>query len=85
VIKERAARLRARGEAALNAHLQSLIGSTQSILMEKQGLGRTPGFAPVRLEDGGEPGAILRVSILSQDGRMLSGRADWNERAVSFA
>ncbi|HVZ27388.1 MAG TPA: tRNA (N(6)-L-threonylcarbamoyladenosine(37)-C(2))-methylthiotransferase MtaB, partial [Rhizomicrobium sp.] len=39
LVKERAARLRATGEAALSARLDALAGSTQDILMEKNRLG----------------------------------------------
>ena len=49
VAKERAARLRAKGESALAAHFARLVGSTQTLLMEKHGMGRTPCFAPVHV------------------------------------
>jgi len=49
IIKERAARLRARGEAALAARNAALVGTTQTLLMEKAGLGRTPCFMPVKV------------------------------------
>jgi threonylcarbamoyladenosine tRNA methylthiotransferase MtaB len=48
LVKDRAARLRARGDAALAARLASLVGTAQTLLMEKDGMGRTPCFAPVR-------------------------------------
>jgi threonylcarbamoyladenosine tRNA methylthiotransferase MtaB len=48
LIKERAARLRAKGADALAARLASLVGTTQTVLMENNGFGRTPCFAPVR-------------------------------------
>ena len=50
LVKDRAAGLRARGEAALAARLASLVGTTQTLLMEKDGMGRTPCFATVRTE-----------------------------------
>jgi threonylcarbamoyladenosine tRNA methylthiotransferase MtaB len=50
LVKERAARLRAKGAEALDRRLTSLVGTTQSVLMEKSGLGRTPCFAPVKIE-----------------------------------
>jgi threonylcarbamoyladenosine tRNA methylthiotransferase MtaB len=50
LVKDRAARLRARGDAALAARLASLVGTAQTLLMEKDGMGRTPCFAPVRTD-----------------------------------
>ena len=50
VVKNRAARLRARGETALASRLASLVGTEQMLLMEKDGMGRTPCFAPVKVE-----------------------------------
>jgi len=62
--KERAGRLRAKGEAAMAARLAALVGSRQDVLIEKPGLGRTACFAPVHLA-GGAPGAMARVAIAS--------------------
>jgi threonylcarbamoyladenosine tRNA methylthiotransferase MtaB len=50
LVKDRAARLRARGDAALAARLASLVGTAQTLLMEKDGMGRTRCFAPVRMD-----------------------------------
>lgn len=47
VAKERAARLRAAGAAAVVAHLRGQVGQTQRVLMEGPRLGRTEGFAEV--------------------------------------
>ena len=58
VVKDRAARLRAKGADALAARLQSLVGSEQDVLMENGGVGRTPCFAPVR-----NPSQHARVRI----------------------
>ena len=66
-VKERAARLRARGDTALRARLQSLVGSTQDVLVEKSGFGRTPCFAPVRLNKMSEQGSIMRVLIEGEE------------------
>jgi threonylcarbamoyladenosine tRNA methylthiotransferase MtaB len=62
-IKERAARLRARGAASLAARLQSLIGTEQTMLVEKEGVGRTACFAQARLEPATVPGPFLRTRI----------------------
>jgi threonylcarbamoyladenosine tRNA methylthiotransferase MtaB len=50
-VKERAARLREKGADALTRRLASLVGTTQSVLMEKSGMGRTPCFAPVTVRE----------------------------------
>jgi threonylcarbamoyladenosine tRNA methylthiotransferase MtaB len=69
-IKERAARLRAAGEAAYRQHLQALVGTRQSILIERDGLGRTEGFTLAAIK-GGAPGAIVAAEITGQDGAHL--------------
>ena len=61
--RERAARLRAKGEAVRAAHLQSLSGSIQQVLVEKGGKGHTPCFAPVRVGAGPLRGSIIPVRI----------------------
>ena len=62
-VKERAARLRARGDASLGAHLARLAGTTQTLLMEKDGMGRTPCFAQALcVAPGSEPLRRVRVT-----------------------
>jgi threonylcarbamoyladenosine tRNA methylthiotransferase MtaB len=73
--KERAAKLRAAGEANLARFLESLSGSLQSVLVEKPDLGRAENFAPVRLE-GGIPGEIVPVRITGSDGTHLIGQIE---------
>ena len=64
LVKDRAARLRARGGAALAARLASLVGTAQTLLMEKDGMGRTPCFAPVRTDAavGAAPLQTVRIA-----------------------
>jgi threonylcarbamoyladenosine tRNA methylthiotransferase MtaB len=62
-VKERAARLRNKGEEALAAHLRGLIGSEQSLLIEESGIGRTASFAPARFEGNAAPGSLMRARI----------------------
>ena len=71
-IKERAARLRAAGEIALRQHLDGELGGTRSVLIEREGFGRTEYFAPV-LVAGAQPGPALRVQITGRDGDVLVG------------
>ena len=63
VAKERAGRLRAKGDEALAKHLAGLVGSNQTVLIEKPGLGRTPCFAPVHFAGTVLPAAFARVHI----------------------
>jgi threonylcarbamoyladenosine tRNA methylthiotransferase MtaB len=70
-IKDRARRLRGKGEAALRRHLDGEIGARRRVLTEAGGLARTPQFTPVRLGTPAAPGTILDVSIVSHDGRRL--------------
>ena len=57
VIKERAKRLRAAGEAALRRRLDAEVGHTRQVLIESATQGRTEHFLPVAIE-GGTPGAV---------------------------
>jgi threonylcarbamoyladenosine tRNA methylthiotransferase MtaB len=74
LVKERAARLRAKGDAARTARLDAMIGTRHTILMERGGIGRTPCFTPVEI--GGAPhGAFLPVTITHRNGDKLAGIA----------
>ena len=70
IVKERAARLRAAGEAAYRRHLNLSAGTHQSILVERNGVGRTEGFALAAI-DTGEPGDIVATVISGHDGARL--------------
>ena len=74
VIKERAARLRAAGEAMLIRHFENHIGFTGPVLLERGGIGRLDNFTPVRIKAGKvSPGQLARASITGHDGAMLLG------------
>jgi len=62
-VKERSARLRAKGEEALSARMSALVGSEQVLLVEKQGLGRTACFAQARFTGDTQPGQMIRVRV----------------------
>jgi threonylcarbamoyladenosine tRNA methylthiotransferase MtaB len=47
IVRERAARLRAAGQAALEAELQLRVGTGADVLIEKPGIGRADFYAPV--------------------------------------
>ncbi len=61
--KERAARLRAAGEKQLEKYLQSRIGKTERIVMEKPRLGRSEGFAMVETDRDCEVGSVVEVKV----------------------
>jgi threonylcarbamoyladenosine tRNA methylthiotransferase MtaB len=71
VVKERARRLRAKGETALAQHLQAQIGSTCRVLTVSRQAGHTEQFTPVRLCAPAAPGVILDLAIAGHDGRAL--------------
>lgn len=71
VVKERATRLREKGEAALRRYLDREVGARRRVLVESHALGRTEQFVPVRLATPVEPGAILDLAIKAHDGRHL--------------
>ncbi|MBO0660999.1 tRNA (N(6)-L-threonylcarbamoyladenosine(37)-C(2))-methylthiotransferase MtaB [Jiella sp. MQZ9-1] len=73
VVKERAARLRARGEAAHATHLERLVGSRQSILIEREGLGRAENFTLCRI-DAGLPGEIVDAIMTGTTGDICIAR-----------
>jgi threonylcarbamoyladenosine tRNA methylthiotransferase MtaB len=71
LIKERAARLRSSGEAALRAHLERQIGARLLVLTERGGIGRTEQFTAVRLAVPAAPGMLLDIAVSGHDGRQL--------------
>jgi threonylcarbamoyladenosine tRNA methylthiotransferase MtaB len=70
VVKQRAARLRAAGERAYQHHLAGLDGTHQSILIEREGLGRTEGFTLAAIRSG-QPGEIIEATVTGHDGARL--------------
>jgi threonylcarbamoyladenosine tRNA methylthiotransferase MtaB len=73
-VRERAARLRARGEAAFRAHLAGERGRIRSVLIEKEGAGRTEQYTPATVA-AGRPGEIVRARITGDDGSRLTAEA----------
>jgi len=74
LVRERARRLRAAGEARLSAFLQREVGERRSVLMETDGTGRTPHYAPVDIDAAFEPGRIVEVEITAAGVGRLQGR-----------
>ena len=63
VIKARAARLRRRGDAAVDRHLASAVGQTHQVLTESPTMGRTEQFAEVTFSAPRPEGAIIATRI----------------------
>jgi len=71
VIKERARRLREKGQAALRRHLEAQVGARRQVLVESPEVGRTEHFTRARLAAPMQPGLILDVTVAGHDGRQL--------------
>jgi threonylcarbamoyladenosine tRNA methylthiotransferase MtaB len=71
LVKERAARLRAKGEAARAARLDGMKGSRHTVLMERGGMGRTACFTPVKFD--APYGSFLPLIITGRSGDQLTG------------
>ena len=71
IVKQRARRLREKGEAALRAHLDAQVGHRHLVLTERGGVGHTEQFTSVRLAAPVAPGAILDLTMVGHDGRQL--------------
>ncbi len=70
-IKDRAARLRAAGEAAVQQHLAAQLGKTHAVLMENPTMGRTEQFTEVTFETEHPEGQIVETQIGGHDGARL--------------
>lgn len=76
VVKERAARLRAKGAEAMARLLTEHVGRVESVLIESGGAGHSIHYLPVRVKDCvAEPGTIVNVRITGMDGDTLVGEA----------
>ena len=71
-IKDRAELLRSIGVMALNKHINNEVGISRSVLIERDGFGRTEHFTPVKVS-GGKPGPIVEVNIVGHSDNKLVG------------
>lgn len=71
VIKERAARLRAAGDAQVQKHLTAQIDRTHRILMENPQMGRTEQFTEVHFDTPRVEGSLVTATILGLNGTQL--------------
>ena len=63
LVKERAARLRAKGHARFAQRLAAMVGREDTVLVEKPGFGRTACFAPVSFEGEFQAGSFARMRM----------------------
>ena len=68
MIKERAARLRAAGEAALLRHLDRQVGRTVTGLVERSGVARAEDFTEIAFTGEAAIGSIVPLRITGHDG-----------------
>jgi threonylcarbamoyladenosine tRNA methylthiotransferase MtaB len=73
VRKDRAAKLRAAGTAAVYRHLDRQIGKILPVLMETENLGRTPHFAEVMFDSRQPKGQIVMTHITGRRDDKLTG------------
>jgi len=75
VIKDRAARLRDAGQAALVRHLDQHVGRQTDILVERDRSGRLPDFTPVTFDDvSAEAGRPFSARIIGHDQTRLKAQ-----------
>jgi threonylcarbamoyladenosine tRNA methylthiotransferase MtaB len=72
VTKERARRLRGRGEKALRRRLDGEIGRRRAVLVEAGHVGHTEHFMTVRLPPSLRRGSIVSLTMAAHDGRRLT-------------
>jgi threonylcarbamoyladenosine tRNA methylthiotransferase MtaB len=75
LVKERAARLRRKAAERLSLHLQAQQGKVFEVLMEHNGMGRTPGFTEIEIsaEGMGLGGRIVKARVTGCGERHLIG------------
>jgi threonylcarbamoyladenosine tRNA methylthiotransferase MtaB len=71
LIRDRAARLRAAGDAALTAHLAAQVGTRQRVLTEGPRLGRCADFTEVSFAVDQPEGSLIDVQIAGADATRL--------------
>jgi threonylcarbamoyladenosine tRNA methylthiotransferase MtaB len=72
-VKDRAARLRARGRATLAAYLAGQIGRETEVLVERDGRGRTPAYAEMTVATNVPPGSLIQAKVTGSNGNCLAG------------
>jgi threonylcarbamoyladenosine tRNA methylthiotransferase MtaB len=72
IIKKRAAQLRDLGTQQLQKLYQSLQGQSTTLLIEKDGVGRTPTFCPTTPIEGVVPGSLVNAKIIGHTKKELT-------------
>ena len=72
IIKDRAARLRAAGDAQVSRHLAGQVGKIHRILMENPHMGRTEQFTEVAFTEPQDEGQIVTAAITGVTGSQLT-------------
>jgi threonylcarbamoyladenosine tRNA methylthiotransferase MtaB len=75
IIKDRATRLRAAGEAQVAKHLAAWVGTSQPVLMENPRMGRTPHFAETTFDSDQPEGQIVQAHLDATSNGQLVARA----------
>lgn len=70
--KERAARLRAKGDERLQSFLIFHVKQLRQVIVEKDNMGHTEHFAPVRLDRTLDAGSLVAVETVSAEGGYLN-------------
>lgn len=73
--KERAARLRGVGQKQLNKFLNQNINKIHEVIVEKDNIGRSQNFAPVRVGAEYQPGDLVKMRTTAVDGDVLLAEA----------
>ena len=75
LVKQRAAKLRAAGQSALQRHLDKHVGQISHVLVERAGRGRLPDFTEIQLSGSstGSGGYLSEVQITGHNGTSLIG------------
>jgi len=74
VVKDRAARLRAAGDAALARHLRRQAGRTVTGLVERAGVARAEDFTEIAFEGEATVGGLVALHVTGDDGRRLTAQ-----------
>jgi threonylcarbamoyladenosine tRNA methylthiotransferase MtaB len=75
-IKDRAARLRAKGLAVSRDFLARQVGTVAEVLMERGGIGHTAHYAPLRPDRPVAVGALFRARVTAVAGDQLLGEVE---------
>jgi len=74
VIKDRAARLRAAGDAALVRHLDRQMGRTLAGLVERPGVARAEDFTEIAFTGEATVGGVVDLLVTGHDGKRVAAR-----------